>query len=107
MKKIGKLLLLLMGFSAHLGLTFVVLIGRMECGVQLHCVTLLNKITGAVLTFPLGSVVWLMQCLSLDPASLTDRIFGGDIYALCIINSMLAMLFIGYLLRLTRRKRLT
>ena len=107
MKRIWKFLLLLMMFFVHVGLTFVVLIGRLECGVQLHCVSLLNKISGAILTFPLGSVVWLMQYLSLDPAKLTDRVFGGDIYALCIINSMLAVLFIWSLLKIILRKRST
>lgn len=93
MKKFG---LLLLAFLAHLGLTFAVVVTRLNCGINTACISSFNQVAGAILSFPLGLVVWAMNHLGLDASVLTDELLGGSIMLLCFLNSALAVCFAWY-----------
>jgi hypothetical protein len=106
MKRIRLLTLLPISVVIHFGLMFAVIVGRLDCGAQAHCITLVNKVAGALLSFPLGLVVWSMQSVGLDPVVLTDAIWGGNIFVLCAVNSVLAVvLFWCFLIKPIVRRR--
>jgi len=96
MNRIKAAVFLLICLLAHIGLTFAVVVSRLDCGAQVHCIGLFNKVAGAVLSFPLGLLVWAMECFGIDPAVVTDTIFGGEIFVLCIFNSVLAVTFFWF-----------
>ncbi|MGY3231202.1 hypothetical protein ACVWWJ_002686 [Luteibacter sp. HA06] len=96
MNKIIAAVFLLLCLLAHTGLTFAVVVSRLDCGVQVHCIGLFNKVAGALLSFPLGLLVWAMECFGIDPAVVADTIFGGEIFVLCIFNSVLAVMFFWF-----------
>jgi hypothetical protein len=54
MKEVKIFVLLLIGVFVHFGLTFAVVVGKLTCDVQMHCISRLNEMGGAVLSFPLG-----------------------------------------------------
>ena len=82
--------------AIHFGLTFAVVVGRLECGVLAGCISPLNEVSGTILSFPLGLVVWVMQQVGLDPAVVTNAIWGGDILVMCLVNSSLAIVIVWY-----------
>jgi predicted neutral ceramidase superfamily lipid hydrolase len=107
MKRTKIFVLLLIAVLIHFGLTFAVVVGRLSCDVQVHCISRLNEVAGAVLSFPLGLVVWVMQYVGLDPDVVTGAIWGGDIFVLCVVNSILAVIIVWYALikPITRRRK--
>lgn len=92
------LALLLAGVCIHFGLTFAIVVSRLACDIQTQCVSLFSEVAGAILSFPLGLVVWGMRYAGLDSAVVTDFLLGGDIFALCFFNSILAIVFVWYVL---------
>ena len=91
MKKARTSVFLLIGVLVHFGLTAAIVGSRLACDAQIHCITPLNEVAGSILSFPLGTVVWIMQKAGMDPTALTDAIWGGNILVLCCFNSILAV----------------
>lgn len=71
---------------------------RLTCDVQPHCVSLINKIAGAILAFPLGTMVSVLYYF--DVSVDVMAFFGGWIFVLYFINSVMAVaLFWAVLIR--------
>lgn len=98
MKETRFIVLLLISALIHFGLTFAVVVARMSCDVQVHCISRLNAVAGSILSFPLGLVVWVMQRIGFNPDVVTDVIWGGNIFVLCMVNSIMAVVCIWYAL---------
>ena len=96
MKKVRTSVFLLVGVLVHFSLTAAIVGSRLVCDAQVRCVTPLNEVAGSILSFPLGTVVWIMQKAGMDPTVLTDTIWGGNILVLCCFNSILAVTLAWY-----------
>lgn len=96
MKKVKTSVFLLIGVLVHFGLTAAIVGSRLACDAQVHCISPLNEAAGSILSFPLGTVVWIMQKAGMDPTVLTDPIWGGNILVLCCFNSILAVALAWY-----------
>lgn len=94
MKTIRTLTILVASALVHFGLTFAIVVARMDCGIQMHCIGRFNEVAGAILSFPLGLLSWMMQLAGFDPSVVVDTVVGGNIFILGIINSFLAVLFV-------------
>jgi hypothetical protein len=94
MKKMTIYALLLVSMLVHFGLTFKIIIDRLTCGIQVHCISLFNEVAGAALSFPLGLIAWLIQLAGLDPSVVVDAFGGGNIFILGALNSILAVLLL-------------
>jgi len=106
MKKMTIYALLLVSTLVHFGLTFKIIIDRLTCGIQVHCISLFNEVAGAVLSFPLGLIAWMMQIASLDPSVVVDAFGGGNIFVLGIVNSILAVLLLWRIVLIPIARRL-
>lgn len=89
---------ILIGVLIHFGLTFAIVVSRLSCGVQAQCVGFFNEVAGAILSFPLSLIVWGMRYIGIDSAVVTDSLLGGNIFALCLLNSIMAVVFVWYVL---------
>src|SRR6187402_709906 len=96
MKKVRTSVFLLIGVLMHFGLTAAIVGSRLTCDDQIHCISPLNEFAGSILSFPLGTVVWVMHKAGMDPTVLTDAIWGGNILVLCCFNSILAVALAWY-----------
>lgn len=89
MSKIKTLVFIVIGSLIHFGLMVKVIVDRLSCDAQPYCVSLINKIGGAVLAFPLGLITAPLHYFGVDVGLI--RFLGGGIFVLYFINSILAV----------------
>jgi hypothetical protein len=97
MSKIKTLSLIFIGSVIHFCLMLKVIADRLTCDVQPHCVSLINKIGGVILAFPLG---WVGSALDYFSVNMNSRGAIGEVlfFSYFIINPILAVVLFWLLL---------
>jgi hypothetical protein len=91
MSKIKTLALILIAGFIHFCLMYKVIVDRLTCDVQPNCVSALNMFAGAVLSFPLGLVAWIVHQFD---ANIDVFGFIENLFVFYFINSILAVTLI-------------
>jgi hypothetical protein len=76
------------GSIVHFGLLFILILQRISCDIQPHCVSAANKVGVAILGFPLNVILWMLYPHGLGASSWS--------YLLAMINSLLAVTIIWF-----------
>lgn len=89
MSKVKVFLFILIGSIIHFFLMVKVIYDRAVCGGQSDCVGVINRLSGRLLEFPLGSVMSGLDYLGFDVNLM--RVLGEAVLILDFINSVLAI----------------
>jgi len=104
MSKLKVAFLIFVGGLVHFFLMIRLVVDRLSCGVQPHCVGLLNRVAGYILEAPLGSVFSILHGFKSDVDLI--GIFGGAIFIFYFVNSVLAVGLLWLLInRVTKRRQ--
>lgn len=89
MTKLKVAFLIFIGGLVHFLLMMKVVVDRLSCGVQPHCVGLLNRAAGYILEAPLGSAFSILHGSKNDVDLI--GVFGNAIFIFYFANSVLTV----------------
>lgn len=84
------------GGFIHFAAMMKIIGDRLTCDMQPHCVSQVNKIVGAILEFPLGSIAAVIHHFDADFDVM--NLVGGEMFAFLFLNSILAVTLVWIVL---------